>query len=71
MDKKWYARMNTVFGSFVKKKREGLGLPLRKVATELNLNTSMLSKIEKEERGLSADLIPKLAEVIDTNHKDI
>jgi DNA (cytosine-5)-methyltransferase 1 len=71
MDKKWYARMNTVFGSFVKKKREGLGLPLRKVATELNLNTSMLSKIEKEERGLSADLIPKLAEVLDTNHKEL
>lgn len=63
--------MNTIFGSFVKKKREALGLPLRKVATELNLNTSMLSKIEKEERGLSADLIPKLAEVLDTNQKEL
>lgn len=71
MDNKWYTKMNTIFGSFVKKKREGLGLPLRKVATELNLNTSMLSKIEKEERGLSADLIPKLAEVLDTNHKEL
>ncbi len=71
MDSKWYTRMNTIFGSFVKKKREGLGLPLRQVATELNLNTSMLSKIEKEERGLSSDLIPKLAEVLDTNHKEL
>ncbi len=38
------------FGEFLRNKREQLGLPLRKVAAELDIDTPILSKIERGEK---------------------
>lgn len=38
------------FGEFIKNKREELGIPQRKIAAQLDIDTSTLSKIERNER---------------------
>lgn len=38
------------FGEFIKTKREELGIPQRKIAAQLDIDTSTLSKIERNER---------------------
>lgn len=38
------------FGEYLREQRENIGLPLRKVAAELDIDTSILSKIERNER---------------------
>ena len=38
------------FGDFIKNKREKLGIPQRKIAAQLDIDTSTLSKIERNER---------------------
>jgi len=37
------------FGDFIKIKREELGIPQRKFAAQLNIDTSTLSKIVRDE----------------------
>ena len=39
--------MEHQIGTYLRERRNELGLPLRKVAAQLNIDTSMLSKIEK------------------------
>ena len=63
--------MTIVFGNFIRQKRKKLGLPLKRVASELNISTSALSKIETEERNISLDLIPKLATVLRTTDGEL
>ena len=38
------------FGDYLRKAREDKGLPLRKVAAALDIDTSIMSKIERNER---------------------
>jgi len=60
------------FGEYLRNRREKLGLPLRKVAAELDIDTSILSKIERSERVASKEMLPTLAETLDNkpnNHK--
>ena len=42
--------MEQLIGTYIRERRNELGLPLRKVATHINIDTSTLSKIEKNER---------------------
>lgn len=51
------------FGEHIRNLREGLGLPLRKVASALDLDPSTLSKIERGERSANKDMIPVFAEL--------
>jgi cytoskeletal protein RodZ len=46
------------FGEYIRKSREELGLPLRKVAAALDIDTSILSKIERNERRATIKMIP-------------
>ncbi len=63
--------MKAVFGNFIKQKRKKMGLSLKSVAPSLSISTSTLSKIESEERNLSIELIPKLAEILMTEHDEM
>ena len=45
------------FGEFIRILREDANLPLRKVAFELDIDTSTLSKIEKNERNANEQII--------------
>jgi transcriptional regulator with XRE-family HTH domain len=59
------------FGEYLRKRRELLGLPLRKVAAELDIDTSILSKIERSERVATKEMLPTLAKTLEVQDKEI
>jgi transcriptional regulator with XRE-family HTH domain len=59
------------FGEYIRKSREDKGLPLRKVAAALDIDTSILSKIERNERRATIEMIPILAESLDKVEKEV
>ena len=52
-------------GDLIRKLREDKELPLRKVAAQLDIDTSFLSKIERSERRATREQITKLAEIFE------
>lgn len=63
--------LEKTFGETVKKLREELNLPLREVAEALNIDTSMLGKIEKNNRKPNKQLIEKFAKYYKVSDKDL
>ena len=63
--------LEKTFGETVKKLREELNLPLREVAEELSIDTSMLGKIEKNNRKPTKQLIEKFAKYFKVSDKDL
>jgi transcriptional regulator with XRE-family HTH domain len=59
------------FGEYLRNRREQLGLPLRKVAAELDIDTSILSKIERSERVANKEMLPTLAKTLEIQDKEI
>ena len=59
------------FGQLIKKLREEHRLPLRKVASVLDIDPSTLSKIERGERSGNKDMIRKLSELFTTDATDL
>ncbi len=59
------------FGEYIRKSREDKGLPLRKVAAALDIDTSILSKIERNERRAIIEMIPILAASLDKIEKEV
>lgn len=59
------------FGEFLRGKREQLGLPLRKVAAKLDIDTSILSKIERNERAATKEMLPTLAKTLEVQEKEV
>ncbi len=53
------------FGIIVRKLREKKGLLLRQVAAILEIDTALISKIERGERKANREQVAKLAEVLD------
>lgn len=49
------------FGEVIRKLREQNGFPIRKIAAELDVDPSTLSKIERNERFANRNMISKLA----------
>ena len=63
--------MEITFGEYIKQRRIELGFPLRKVASYLNIDTSTLGKIEREERNISIEQLPILAKILETDYSQI
>jgi len=59
------------FGEHIKRLREEHKLPLRKVASVLDLDPSTLSKIERGERTANKEMLPLLAELFNENEKEL
>ena len=59
------------FGEYLRNRREQLGLPLRKVAAELDIDTSILSKIERSERVATIEMLPTLAKTLEVQEKEM
>ena len=49
------------FGEYIRNLREDAGLPLRKIAAQLDIDPSLLGKIERNKRQPSKDQIKKMA----------
>jgi len=58
-------------GKQIRKLRESQGLPLRKVAAELDIDQSILSKIERGERNASKEQIIQIAKIFNVNEKEL
>lgn len=58
-------------GSFIREQRMQLQMPLRKLAAELDIDTSTLSKIEKGERQANLDMMPVFAKVLKLDFKEL
>tara|TARA_B110000046_G_scaffold96954_1_gene104666 strand:+ start:263 stop:1741 length:1479 start_codon:yes stop_codon:yes gene_type:complete len=56
--------MSLTFGNYIKNRRTELGFPLRKVAAYLQIDTSTLGKIEREERGISSESLSLLSDIL-------
>lgn len=59
------------FGETVRRLREAKKLTLREVATELGVDTSMLGKIEKNNRKPTKQLIEKIAQYFKVSPKEL
>lgn len=59
------------FGEYIRNKREQLKLPQRKVAAELDIDTSILSKIERDERFATKDMLPILATALQIDEQEL
>jgi transcriptional regulator with XRE-family HTH domain len=58
------------FGEYLRALRENAGLPLRKVAAELDIDPSLLAKIERDERRPVKNLIKLISKIFDQDeHK--
>lgn len=57
----------STFGEYMRELREDAGLPLRKVAAQLDIDPSLLGKIERNERQPTKDQIKKLATIFNQN----
>ena len=62
---------NTSFGEYIRQLREARNLPLRKIAAELDIDTSTLSKIEKNERNANEQIIEKLSQIFSIDKADL
>ncbi|MDB9932890.1 helix-turn-helix domain-containing protein [Flavobacteriales bacterium] len=65
--------MNTKqsFGEYLRKLREEHSLPIRKVASKLDIDPSTLGKIERGERSANKEMIPILATLFKIEEKDL
>lgn len=64
-------KLEKTFGETVKKLREEQNLPLREVAEALSIDTSMLGKIEKNNRKPTKQLIEKFGKFFKVSDKDL
>lgn len=59
------------FGLYIRTLREKANLPLRKLASSLDIDQSTLSKIERGERQFTSDMIPKIAKAFSIEFKEL
>ena len=62
---------NVEFGAYLKALRENKGIPQRKVAHAVDVDTSTLSKMELGERQISVDMIQPWADCIEANFMEL
>jgi transcriptional regulator with XRE-family HTH domain len=58
-------------GEQIRKLREDMGMPLRKIAAKLDVDQSILSKIERGERKASKEQIIQLAKIFNIDEKEL
>jgi len=58
-------------GETLRQLREGKGLLLRQVAADLDMDTALLSKIERGERSLKKEQLTKAADVFGIPPRDL
>lgn len=62
---------NVSFGEYLRELRENSNLPLRKVAAELDIDTSTLSKIEKNARNANEQIIDGIARIFNIDKSEL
>lgn len=62
---------NESFGNYIRRLRIEKNLPLRKVAAQLDIDTSTLSKVERGDRPISIKYLKPLSETLIVELKEI
>ncbi len=62
---------NESFGNYIRRLRMERNLPLRKVAAQLDIDTSTLSKVERGDRPISIKYLEPLSNVLEIELKEI
>lgn len=60
-----------LFGEHIRELRAGQNLPLRKVAAFLDIDTSILSKIERGERAINQELISRISDFFELDENQL
>ena len=63
--------IHKTFGETLRKLREDRDMPLRKLASILEIDQSTLSKIERNERKAGKELIEKISDVFNIKEKEL
>jgi transcriptional regulator with XRE-family HTH domain len=63
--------MNNLFGTKIRSLREAQGLMQRHVAYHLDIDSPMLSNVERGERKARREWIPKLAHLLKANEDEL
>ena len=59
------------FGEYIRRLREEKNLPLRKIAAQLDIDTSTLSKVERGDRPISIEYLKPLSKILEVDLKEI
>jgi len=59
------------FGDIIRKKREEKGMLLRQLAAVIDVDTAILSKIERGERKARRELVDKIAKALEFNKQEL
>ena len=59
------------FGSLIRLKREEKGMLLRQVSAKLDVDTALMSKIERGERAAKKELVAKLARILAIDKEEL
>ncbi len=63
--------MATQFGERIRELRTKQNMLLRQLASKLDMDTSVISKIERGDRQLKKDQIPLLAQLLNANEQEL
>lgn len=58
-------------GQKIRNLRESRSIPLRKAAAELDIDTAVLSKLERGLRTIPRDMVPRLADLYSTDPEEL
>jgi transcriptional regulator with XRE-family HTH domain len=59
------------FGEYIRQLRENQGLPIRKIAAQLDIDSSLLGRIERSERQPSKEIIENIAKIFNQDPRDL
>ncbi len=59
----------TSFGEYIRSLRETAGLPIRKIAAQIDIDPSLLGKIERNERQPTREQIANIAKIFSQDEK--
>ena len=59
------------FGGFIRKLREQTKQPIRKIAAQLDIDSSLLGKIERNERQPTKEVIEKIAKIFNQDLQEL
>lgn len=62
--------METI-GQILRNKRQALGLLLRQVSAYVDIDQAILSKIERNERKPTSEILDKLAEILELDKEEL
>lgn len=63
--------MNTKLGERIRELRTEQKMLIRQLASKLDIDTSIVSKVERGDRQLRKEQIPKVAEILNVNKEEL